>query len=127
MATKTWLITLILSTIFVVGAVGSNYKDPESEALRLEARHRTGLRGCDILINTSITTDANSLKNMVNHFGRFDNMCHATLRDLDRTIVTILNQKLDDIKLLSDDVIHKVSQLKLNNWCSNVIQKTMPS
>ncbi|KAM0968020.1 hypothetical protein ACFX13_016753 [Malus domestica] len=163
MATKTWLITLILSTVFVVGVVGSHYKDPKSERLRLEARDAITLTVNEVtntrkfvntiprlktlqtidtpvlvdcvvgLINdlsdtqsvlkrlrhlnkhTSITTDANSLKNMVIHFGRFDNMCQAALRDVDRTILTMLSRKLDDVKLLSDDVIHKVSQLKLNN------------
>ncbi|KAL6295926.1 hypothetical protein ACE6H2_004068 [Prunus campanulata] len=52
----------------------------------------------------SVQSDANSLKNMVNRFRSF-NMCQVALRNVDRTIVVMLNRKLEDVMMLNDDVV----------------------
>jgi hypothetical protein len=62
-----------------------------------------------------IDSDVDSLKKaVVSRIASFNNVCQLGLKDVDRTIVVMLNRKLEDVMLLANSVINHVSQVKLN-------------
>lgn len=51
------------------------------------------------------------LENMVDGVVSFNDICHHALEDVDETINLMVHRKLEDIVLLSNDVIFRVSKL----------------
>lgn len=62
-----------------------------------------------------IDSEVDSLKKaVVSRIASFNNVCQVGLKDVDRTIVVMLNRKLEDVMLLANSVINHVSLVKLN-------------
>nr|XP_011459053.1 PREDICTED: uncharacterized protein LOC105349869 [Fragaria vesca subsp. vesca] len=62
-----------------------------------------------------IDADVDAWKSAVlSRIASFNNVCQVGLKDVDKTIVVMLNRKLEDVMILASNVIKHVSDLKLN-------------
>ncbi|PRQ27386.1 putative pectinesterase inhibitor domain-containing protein [Rosa chinensis] len=60
-----------------------------------------------------IDSDVDALMSaVVSRIASFNNVCQVGLKDVDKTIVLMLNRKLEDIMMLSNNVINHVSEIK---------------
>lgn len=60
---------------------------------------------------TPSVSDAHGLKDMVGHIIVSSNVCHAALNNADNLVVQILDKKLEDLGLVIDNVVSRVSQV----------------
>ncbi|KAJ7966335.1 hypothetical protein O6P43_015818 [Quillaja saponaria] len=72
------------------------------------------LKGFGQLDSPSLVKDSNSLLDLVEDLASFNGLCHIALRDLEVTIKLLLSRRLQDIVLLTNDVVYRVNRFAQN-------------
>ena len=62
---------------------------------------------------TRLDSDAQGLKDIFGHIIVYNNVCHAALNNADNFIVQILDKKLENLGMVIDNVVSRVSQVSI--------------